>query len=141
MDAIHNRTVETGVGILAEGKVDQLEKRPMSNNILKNIDTLAVHASRSLQAELSQDDIPLEARIERADTWWRVLQIARFLKDDATAQRRSPMMETVKFIRNGETITARVLDRDSDPTAALWVIDTKNPDRDFIVSPSELIQE
>lgn len=113
----------------------------MSNNILKNIDTLAVHASRSLQAELSRDDIPLEARIERADTWWRVLQIARFLKDDATAQRRSSTMETVKFIRNGETITARVLDRDSDPTAALWVVDTKNPDRDFIVSPSELIQE
>lgn len=77
------------MGILAEGKVDQLEKRPMSN-ILKNIDTLAVHASRSLQAELSRDDIPLEARIERADTWWRVLQIARFLKDDATAQLRSP---------------------------------------------------
>lgn len=50
-------------------------------------------------------------------------------------------MKTVKFIRNGETITARVLDRDSDPTAALWVVDTKNPDRDFIVSPSELIQE
>lgn len=140
MDAIHNRTVETGVGILAEGKVDQLEKRPMSN-ILKNIDTLAVHASRSLQAELSRDDIPLEARIERADNWWRVLQIARFLKDDATAQLRSPTMETVKFIRNGETITARVLDRDSDPTAALWVVDTKNPDRDFIVSPLELIQE
>lgn len=55
----------------------------MSNNILKNIDTLVVHASRSLRAELSRDDIPLEARIERADTWWRVLQIARFLKDDA----------------------------------------------------------
>lgn len=89
MDAIHNGTVETGVGILAEGKVDQLEKRPM-NNILKNIDTLAVHASRSLQAELSRDDIPLEARIERADTWWRVLQLARFLKDDATAKLRSP---------------------------------------------------
>ncbi len=48
-------------------------------------------------------------------------------------------METIKFTRNGETITARVIARDSDPTVALWVVDINNPDRDFFVMPKDLI--
>lgn len=48
-------------------------------------------------------------------------------------------MEIIKFKRNGQIIEARVLSRDSDPTVAIWAVDINDPDRDYMVQPSELI--
>lgn len=48
-------------------------------------------------------------------------------------------MESIKFKRNGQIIEARVLSRDSDPTVAIWAIDVNDPDRDYMVQPSELV--
>jgi hypothetical protein len=47
--------------------------------------------------------------------------------------------QTIKFTRNGQTIEGRVLARDSDPTAAVWVVDVKDADRDYMVRPSEIV--
>lgn len=50
-------------------------------------------------------------------------------------------MEIIKFKRNGQIIEAFVLSRDSDPTAAIWAVDVNDPDRDYMVQPSELVKE
>lgn len=48
-------------------------------------------------------------------------------------------MNHITFIRNGQTIFGYILSRDSDPTAAIWVIDSTNPDKDYFVNPSEVV--
>lgn len=48
-------------------------------------------------------------------------------------------MEIIEFKRNGQIIEARVLSRDAEPTVAIWAVDVNDPDRDYMVQPSELV--